>query len=110
MSSSRACGHDGINAGEVAAPLALLERRPPAVGAGGGWAMFPRLLGRWVAIDPVVDKPHSSTPWLPSLAAKNSVPLTFVRLLGRELAAPGKMSLSRTVPVEVPLLCHSSRP
>ena len=32
---------------------------------------------------------HSSRPWVPSLAVKNSVPLTFVRALGNELAGPG---------------------
>ena len=46
----------------------------------------------------------------PSLAEKNSVPLTFVRLVGYELALPGLMSLTSTVPAAVPSLFHSSRP
>ena len=53
---------------------------------------------------------HSSTPCVPSSAAKNSVPLTFVRSLGYELALPGLMSLTRTVPAAVPSLFHSSCP
>jgi hypothetical protein len=57
---------------------------------------------------PLTGGSHSSTPCGPSLAAKNSAPLTLVRYLGWELAAPGKMSLTRAVPVEVPLLCQSS--
>ena len=32
---------------------------------------------------------HSSSPVVPSLAAKNSVPLTFVRWMGDELVAAG---------------------
>ena len=52
---------------------------------------------------------HSSLPWLPSLAAKNSVPFD-VRQVGRELelAEPGLMSVTRTVPEEVPSDFHSS--
>ena len=51
---------------------------------------------------------HSSTPCVPSSAAKNSVPFTFVRSLGYELRLPGLMSLTRTVPAAVPSLFHSS--
>src|SRR2546430_386686 len=47
---------------------------------------------------------HNSEPWLPSLALKKSVPLTFVRPLGFELALPGLRSWTSTVPAEVPLL------
>ena len=32
---------------------------------------------------------HSSRPWTPSSAVKNSVPLTFVRCCGEELLAAG---------------------
>src|SRR5262245_66254427 len=39
---------------------------------------------------------HSSLPWLPSLAKKKSVPLTFRRLLGQEPAEAGLMSLTTT--------------
>ena len=53
---------------------------------------------------------HSSVPWLPSSAAKNSVPFTFVRLLGEDEALPALMSLTRTVPAAVPSLFHSSVP
>src|SRR5262249_19073833 len=66
---------------------------------------------------------HSSCPFLPSLAVKNSFPLTLVRLPGLELALPLTMSATRTVPVvvvwlplvlvtvvPVPSLFQSSRP
>ena len=46
---------------------------------------------------------------MPSSAAKNSVPFTFVRLLGSSRAA-GLMSLTSTVPAAVPSLFHSSQP
>ena len=41
---------------------------------------------------------------------KNSVPFTFVRLVGVGAAAAGAMSLTRTVPAAVPSLFHSSSP
>src|SRR5262249_26859185 len=44
---------------------------------------------------------HSSVPCVPSLAVKNSVPLTLVKLLGKE-GPPGVMSLTTTVTVAVP--------
>ena len=53
---------------------------------------------------------HSSSPVEPSSAVKNSVPFTFVRLLGSEPAPLGMMSLTRTVPAAVPSLFHSSTP
>src|SRR5690349_9406259 len=63
---------------------------------------------------------HSSLPWAPSSAAKNSVPPTAVRSVGAELFGwdgppgkeelPGQMSLTITVPLAVPSLFHSSRP
>ena len=60
-------------------------------GAGGGAVALPQL-----------------SPWVPSLAWKNSVPFTFVRYSGYELAVPGLMSATRKVPAAVPLLSHSS--
>ena len=41
---------------------------------------------------------HSSTPVVPSLAVKKSVPFTFVETAGSEPVAPGLMSLTSTVP------------
>ena len=54
---------------------------------------------------------HSSLPWAPSLAVKNSV-AADVRQEPRVelLAVPGLMSLTRTVPAAVPSLFHSSSP
>ena len=40
---------------------------------------------------PVPSLFHSSTPLLPSSAAKNKMPPTLMRLAGDELAAPGLM-------------------
>src|SRR6266478_2546301 len=48
---------------------------------------------------------HSSCPLTPSLAAKNNVPLTFVRL-----ATEVAVELTMTVPPFVPSLFHSSLP
>ena len=53
---------------------------------------------------------HSFHVPVPSLAVKNSVPFTFVRLPGEEPALPGLMSLTSTVPAAVPSLFHSSCP
>ena len=55
---------------------------------------------------------HSSAPWSPSSAAKNSVPFTAVRLSGPydSRTGSGLMSLTRTVPAAVPSLFHSSAP
>jgi hypothetical protein len=53
---------------------------------------------------------HSSDPWVPSLAEKNRVPLTFTREPGDESPAPGLMSFTRKVPAAPPLLSHSSIP
>ena len=53
---------------------------------------------------------HSSLPLTPSVAVKKSVLPTAVRLAGPELPAPARMSAVRTVPAEVPSLCHNSRP
>src|SRR5262245_50340044 len=53
---------------------------------------------------------HSSEPWAPSSARKNSVPLTLVRNEGPESPAPGLMSATRTVPKLLPLDFHSSTP
>ena len=41
---------------------------------------------------------HSSWPWTPSLAAKNSLPPTAVREAEELPWSPGVMSLTRTVP------------
>src|SRR5262245_60999743 len=54
---------------------------------------------------------HSSTPRRPSSAAIMSVPLTFVRYLGKGKTLLGLgISLTRLVPAVVPSLFHSSRP
>src|SRR5262249_14158790 len=58
---------------------------------------------------------HSSQPVVltyiePSKATKNSVPFTIVNCSGLELASPGEMFLTRTVPAAVPSLFHSSTP
>src|SRR5262245_1203248 len=53
---------------------------------------------------------HNSNPVKPSLAEKNSVPWTSVRLLGRELSVLVLMSLTNTVPAAVPSHFHSSVP
>ena len=53
---------------------------------------------------------HSSRPFVPSLAEKNSVPFTFVRLTGPPELGPGLMSFTSTVPAAVPSLFHSSSP
>ena len=55
---------------------------------------------------------HSSRPWVPSSAVKNSVPPTSVRYVGPlySPSSPGSMSLTRTVPASVPSDFHSSRP
>src|SRR3989440_3751093 len=60
---------------------------------------------------------HSSTPVTPSSAEKNQVPLTKANSVGRGVPlAPGKefpvglMSFTRTVPVSVPSVFHSSMP
>ena len=53
---------------------------------------------------------QSSLPWVPSLAAKKSVPATFVSQPGVELALPGLMSLTSFVPAAVPSDFQSSLP
>ena len=53
---------------------------------------------------------HSSTPLVPSLAVKKSVPFTFVSDRGLESPLPARMSLTSTVPAAVPSLFHSSTP
>src|SRR5690349_15007670 len=53
---------------------------------------------------------HNSKPWVPSLAAKNAVPLKLVKEKRFEPAEPGRMSLTSTVPAAVPLDFHSSAP
>src|SRR5437899_369419 len=53
---------------------------------------------------------HSSEPWKPSLAAKNKVPFTFVKLDGKDEYVPLPMSSTSTVPASVPSLFQSSRP
>jgi hypothetical protein len=53
---------------------------------------------------------HNSGPCTPSLAAKNNVPLTFVRSVGPEPSLPGRMSLTSCVPAAVPSLFHGSMP
>ena len=45
---------------------------------------------------------HSSVPWMLSLAAKNSVPSTFVKCDGNELLRPRRMSATRRVVAGVP--------
>lgn len=44
------------------------------------------------------------------MAVKKRVPPTSVRSYGEESPAPGRMSITRTVPPSVPSLLHSSRP
>src|SRR5262249_11432475 len=53
---------------------------------------------------------QGSKPRTPSLAAKKSMPLTLVRLLGFEPVPPGAMFAISTVPGAVPLERHNSRP
>src|SRR3954463_2044362 len=56
---------------------------------------------------------HSSFPWVPSSALKNSLPPTSVRFEGPYPSPPrrsGSMSLTRTVPAFVPSEVHSSLP
>src|SRR5262249_52324724 len=53
---------------------------------------------------------HSSCPCVPSLAEKNSVPFTLIRLLGVDEPLPELMSLTRAVPSAVPSLFHISMP
>src|SRR5262249_37831684 len=50
---------------------------------------------------------HSSVPVLPSLAAKNRMPLMLTRDEGLELGEPGLMSLTGTVREATPWLCES---
>src|SRR5262245_11419846 len=52
---------------------------------------------------------HSSRPPVPSYAVKNSVPLTFVRLLMELYLWLGGRPLTRTVPLAVPSLFHNSK-
>src|SRR5690349_1543953 len=52
---------------------------------------------------------HSSTPWVTSLAIKNSSPFTLVSSIGLELP-PVLMSLTMTVPAEEPSDFQSSTP
>src|SRR3954447_24416330 len=51
---------------------------------------------------------HTSSPLVPSLAWKKSVPLTLVRYREAELPAPGLMSAARET--VVPSLFHNSAP
>src|SRR6266581_374665 len=53
---------------------------------------------------------QSSTPEVPSLAAKYSAPLKTVNPEGEEPIGPGLMSFPRTVPATVPSLFQSSAP
>src|SRR5262245_62276079 len=53
---------------------------------------------------------QSSTPLVPLLALKNSLPLMLVKEVGFDWVAPGLMSLTSLVPPAVPLDFHSSRP
>src|SRR4051794_9206234 len=53
---------------------------------------------------------HSSFPCTPSSAAKNRLPLTFVRHEGDEGGLPGLTSPTIVVPAVVPSLCHNSYP
>ena len=46
---------------------------------------------------------------MPSLAEKNKVPFTLVRLLGYEVLVPGLMSLTNCVPAVVPFLATAQR-
>src|SRR5437588_10720882 len=52
---------------------------------------------------------HNSWPWVLSLAAKNSVPFTFVRLMGVELGVVELMSSTKLVPAGTPFERHNSR-
>ena len=60
------------------------------------------------AADVGLDKVHSSLPFVPLLAAKNTFPLMFVIPVGLELAAPALMFLTSTVLEVAPVLLHSS--
>ena len=51
---------------------------------------------------------HSSSPWVPSEALKNTVPLTLVRERGAADPLPARRSLTSTVPASVPSDFHSS--
>src|SRR5512139_951415 len=53
---------------------------------------------------------HNSVPFTASAAEKYSVPLTSVRFSGFESPIPGLMSLTITVPADVPSDFHSSVP
>ncbi len=53
---------------------------------------------------------QSSSPFVPSLAAKKSSPPAFASDVGAELALPGRMFLTSFVPVPVPSDFQSSRP
>ena len=53
---------------------------------------------------------QSSLPVVPSSALKNSLLPTSVKLVGKELPVPALISLTMTVPAEVPSLLQSSRP
>src|SRR3954453_17251716 len=62
---------------------------------------------------------HSSAPAMPSVAAKSIVPFKLMKPFGEEELGhepyglelwPGKMSLTSTVPPDVPSVFHSSRP
>ena len=53
---------------------------------------------------------HSSTPWVPSSAEKNTRPPTSVNEWGYDSRPPGAMFLTRTVPARLPSDFHSSSP
>ena len=57
-------------------PVTGLGMAPAGFATAGGWLVEAASF-------------HTSAPWVPSLAAKKSVPPTFVKSVGYEVALPG---------------------
>ena len=55
-------------------------------------------------------KTQSWTPWLPSVAVKNTFDPDTTKFAGLELPEPGLMSATRRVDAELPSVTHSSVP
>ena len=98
-------------------PLATLKKRTPLVPSGvktangnSGEKSFTSTVPASVpslfhSVSPVQPPPFSAPK-----AVKRRVPLRSTRRVGPELAGPGRISLTRTVPAAVPSLFHSSLP
>src|SRR5579885_428585 len=82
-SSQNTCCHGGRPAGDGGAGGLLA----PAMPAGATDAPVASMAGA------PTGGSHSSRPWLPSLALKNSAPLTLVRSVGEDPTEPALMSL-----------------